>query len=104
MGGPDAHFSLEPTEFATLVKEVRRTEAMMGKAQPKFPALGKNSPFARSLFITRDVKKGEVLSADNVRSVRPADGMHPRFLPEVLGRTFSIDLPGGTPLNPDHLS
>lgn len=104
MGGPDAHFSLEPAEFATLVKEVRRTEAMMGKAQPKFPVQGKNSPFARSLFITRDVKKGEILSADNVRSVRPADGMHPRFLPEVLGRTFSIDLPGGTPLNPDHLS
>lgn len=104
MGGPDAHFSLEPAEFATLVKEVRRTEAMMGKAQPKFPVQGKSSPFARSLFITRDVKKGEALSADNVRSVRPADGMHPRFLPEVLGRTFSIDLPGGTPLNPDHLS
>jgi len=103
MGGPDAHFSLEPAEFATLVTEVRRTEAMMGKSEPNFPLKGKNSPFARSLFITKDVKKGEWVSAENVRSIRPALGLHPRFFPAILGRRFAADLDGGSPLKLEDL-
>lgn len=103
IGGPDAHFSLEPNEFATLVSQVRQTEAMMGKSEPSFPVQGKNSPFARSLFVAKDVKKGEVLSPENVRSIRPAQGLHPRFFPEILGRRFATDVEGGTPLSLEHL-
>jgi len=103
MGGPDAHFSLEPEEFATLVAEVRRTEAMLGKSEPHFPGLGKNSPFARSLFITKDVRKGDVVSRENVRSIRPAQGLHPRFFAEILGKRFALDLAGGSPLRLEDL-
>jgi pseudaminic acid synthase len=103
MGGPDAHFSLEPAEFATLVSEVRRAESMLGKGNTTFPEQGKKSPFARSLFITKDVKKGEPIGFENVRSIRPSDGLHPRYFPELIGRTFAVDLPGGTPLQFEHL-
>jgi len=104
IGGPDAHFSLEPAEFATLVAEVRRAEAMMGKTDFSFPEHRKKSPFARSLFIAKDVKKGEAVDLENIRSVRPSDGLHPRYLPDLIGRTFAVDVPGGTPLALEHLN
>jgi pseudaminic acid synthase len=100
LGGPDAFFSLEPDEFAGLVKAVRATEAAMGK--PRFgpsPDEVASTAFRRSLFVARDVAEGAVLTCDDVRSVRPSHGLHTRHLPEVLGRPAARALLAGTPLD-----
>jgi N-acetylneuraminate synthase len=98
-GGPDSAFSLEPAEFAALVEAVRSVEKSLGKIQyGPTPHEARTRPFRRSLFVVRDVKKGEILNADNVRSIRPADGLHPRHLPEVVGRRAACDIGRGTPV------
>jgi pseudaminic acid synthase len=99
LGGPDAFFSLEPQEFRTMVDAVRACEKAVGR--PRFgpsPDEVPNTAFRRSLFVARDVREGEVLTCDDVRSVRPANGIAPHHLPSVLGRLASRALAGGTPL------
>jgi pseudaminic acid synthase len=98
-GGPDHAFSLEPKEFKTLVEAVRIAESSLGQIQygPTPHELG-TLPFRRSLFVVRDIRKGEPFTAENVRSIRPANGLHPRHLPEVLGRQAVRDIECGTPL------
>jgi N-acetylneuraminate synthase len=98
-GGPDAAFSLEPHEFAELVKAVRSAEQSLGRVQyGPTPHERRTLPFRRSLFVVRDIKKGETLTADHVRSIRPANGLHPRHLPEVVGRPAARDIDRGTPV------
>lgn len=98
-GGPDAAFSLEPHEFAALVESVRSAQSSLGRIQyGPTPHERRTLPFRRSLFVVRDTKKGELFTADNVRSIRPADGLHPRHLPEVVGRRAACDIESGTPL------
>jgi pseudaminic acid synthase len=99
VGGPDSFFSLEPAEFSAMVKAVRDTEKALGR--PRFgPSEDEraSTAFRRSLFVAKDVKAGEVLTCDVVRSVRPVNGLAPRFLPQVLGRRAARDLAAGTPL------
>jgi pseudaminic acid synthase len=103
-GGVDSHFSLEPAEFAELVLEVRRAEAMMG--QPTFGAgLAEegNVVFRRSLYVVEDVGAGEPFTTRNVRSIRPGFGMAPRFLDVVVGRSARRAVARGTPLTWDLL-
>jgi pseudaminic acid synthase len=101
-GGVDSHFSLEPAEFRTLVDEVRRAEAMVGR-----PAFGRgvaeasSATFRRSLYVTADVAAWEPFTAGSVRSIRPGYGLEPRWLPLVLGRTARKDVPRGTALTWD---
>lgn len=98
-GGPDAAFSLEPQEFKTLVDSVRSAEKSLGQVQ--YGATSheiKTLAYRRSLFVVRDIKKGELFTAENVRSIRPADGLHPRHLPEVIGRHAAKDIERGTPV------
>jgi pseudaminic acid synthase len=103
IGGADAHFSLDVEEFTQMVNAVRLTEKMMGKVDYEMTEKKKNSrEFSRSLFITKDVESGEILSANNVRSVRPGFGLHPKYYHEVLGKTFSADYKKGTPLSLEH--
>jgi len=98
-GGPDHAFSLEPKEFKTLVEAVRMAETSLGQIQyGPTPNELSTLPFRRSLFVVRDVRKGEPFTVDNVRSIRPANGLHPRHLPEVLGRQAGRDIERGTPL------
>jgi N-acetylneuraminate synthase len=98
-GGPDAAFSLEPQEFASLVEAVRSAEKALGQVQyGPTPHERRTLPFRRSLFVVRDMKKGEVFTAENVRSIRPADGLHPKHLPEVVGRRAACDIERGTPV------
>lgn len=100
IGGPDAHFSLDEKEFKQMVDAVRLTEKMMGKVDYEMTEKKKKSrQFSRSLFITRDVKKGEVITEENVRSVRPNFGMHPKLLSEVIGKKFTTEVEKGTPLS-----
>ncbi len=103
--GPDSAFSLEPEEFRVMVDAIRTAERALGDVQ-FVPAEHEASSlsFRRSLFVVRDVAKGEVLSEDNIRSIRPADGLHPRYLPQVVGRQAARDIRRGTPLSWDLIS
>jgi pseudaminic acid synthase len=102
LGGPDASFSLEPEEFKTMVNSIRETEKALGVVSYELSEKTKKSrEFSRSLFIVEDIKAGEVLSEKNIRSIRPGNGMHPRYLTQVLGKKAKRDLEKGTPLSWD---
>ncbi len=101
-GGPDSFFSLEPDQFKRLIADVRACEASLGK--PRFgpsPDEMASWAFRRSLFVARDVAAGTTLTTDDVRSVRPANGLPARHLPEVLGRTAQRALKAAEPLTWD---
>ncbi|MEO8449710.1 MAG: pseudaminic acid synthase [Gemmatimonadota bacterium] len=98
-GGVDSHFSLEPEEFAALVRDVRRAEAMAGRPSFGAGAAEEGSVvFRRSLYVTTDVAEGEVLTGRNVRSVRPGHGLAPRYAPLVYGRRATHAAVMGTPV------
>lgn len=100
--GPDSEFSLEPEEFTAMVQAVRTAERALGKAQ--FGASqgeAKSLPFRRSLYVVRNVRRGEDFTHENIRSIRPANGLHTRHLTEVLGQQAACDISAGTPLSWD---
>jgi len=98
--GPDSEFSMEPAEFAEMVKAIRVAEAALGTVKyGAGEAEEKSKVFRRSLYVVKDVKSGEALTAENVRAIRPGFGMHTRHLPEVLGHRATKDLAKGTPLD-----
>lgn len=102
IGGPDAHFSLDESEFKEMVDAVRKTEKMLGKVDYEMTDKKKKSrQFSRSLFIVNDVKEGEILTEENVRSIRPGFGIHPKHFNEVLGKKFNSNYEKGTPLSFD---
>ena len=104
-GGPDAGFSLEPQEFQAMVQGIRRVEEAIGNADYAiFPEEERNRCFRRSLFVVEDVKIGEMLTRQNIRSIRPADGLPPKYLPLVLGKRATQDISRGTPLRWDLVS
>lgn len=97
--GPDSGFSLEPHEFKEMASAVRSAESAVGK--PHYGATQREMntlKFRRSLFVVADVRKGAIFTEANVRSIRPATGLHPRHLSDVLGRTAACDVRRGTPL------
>lgn len=97
--GPDSAFSLEPAEFAEMVQAIRVAEQALGAMRYGVGEdEAKTRAFRRSLFVVQDVKVGQEFTAANVRSIRPSAGLHPRHLPEVLGRTAARDIVRGTPL------
>ncbi len=99
IGGPDAHFSLDEKEFTEMVKAVRKTEKLLGKVSFAVDEKIKASrKFSKSLFIVENVKKGEKITNKNIRSIRPGNGLHPKYLKDIMGKTFSEDLEKGTPL------
>ena len=98
-GGPDGTFSLEPQEFKAMVEAVRTAEKALGSVQfASGPREAGSRKFRRSLFVVENIKKGELFTKQNVRSIRPADGLHPRHLNEVLGKRAACDVERGTPL------
>lgn len=101
-GGPDVGFSLEPAEFAEMVRAVRVASAAMGGVKYA-PSQREEASriFRRSIFVVQDVKAGEVLSEQNVRVIRPGHGLAPKHMPDVLGRTAAADIKRGTPLSWD---
>lgn len=99
LGGPDAVFSMEPDEFKRMVDEIRIVEKALGRVDYSLSDKKRaGRKFARSLFVVEDVPAGTELTAQNVRSIRPGDGMHPKHLAEVLGRRAARDLKRGEPL------
>jgi len=104
-GGPDSAFSLEPQEFTAMVDAIRVAEKSLGGVRyeaTEHEAAGR--AFRRSLFVIRDMKAGEVFSSKNVRSIRPGQGLSPKYLTEVLGRRATKDVARGTPLSRDMVS
>lgn len=105
IGGADAHFSLDENEFTKMVNAVRKCEQMMGKVDYEMNDKKMLSrQFSRSLFVTEDVKKGEKISIKNTRSIRPGLGLHPKYLPIIIGKKFNQNLEKGTPLSKDFYS
>lgn len=98
-GGVDAAFSLEPPELTSLVEETQRAWQALGSIRygPTEAESG-SLVFRRSLYIVRDLKAGDALTSDNVRSIRPGRGLAPRYLEAVLGKKVNRDLERGTPL------
>lgn len=103
-GGPDSAFSLEPDEFQQMVRAVRAAHAALGSVRY---GAGKQEAdcrrLRRSLFVVEDVRAGQRFTAQNVRSIRPGDGLHTRYLEKVLGRTARVDIARGTPLDWSHM-
>lgn len=102
LGGPDAAFSLEPEEFKAMVKAVREAEKALGEVSYELTEKTKKSrEFSRSLFAVKDIEAGETLTEENVRSIRPGYGLHPRYLVDVLGKKAKNSIKKGTPLRWD---
>lgn len=103
--GPDSAFSLEPHELAEMVRAIRVAEQALGRVTYGVGDKEKASrAFRRSLFVVEDIAAGEILSRDNIRSIRPGHGLAPRHLPSVLGRRAARAITRGTPLAWEHLA
>lgn len=97
IGGPDASFSMNEQEFAQMVKDVRMAEAAIGSVSYELTDKMKSGrEFCRSLYVAEDMKAGEVITEQNVRSVRPGFGLHPKYLKNIVGKRASQDLEKGT--------
>lgn len=93
IGGPDSAFSLEADEFKLMVENIRKVEAALGSVNyPTDTSKIKGREFSRSLYVSQPMKKGDMITKQNVRSVRPSFGLHPKYLPELLGRKVNCDL------------
>lgn len=100
LNSPDAAFSLEPQEFKAMVEGIREVEKALGEVTYELTEKAKKSKiFARSLFAVKDIKAGEKFTEENVRSIRPGYGMHPKYLKDILGKKARRDIKRGTPLN-----
>ena len=101
-GGPDAAFSLEPAELRQLVQDCENAWSALGDADyRRGKAESANRQFRRSLYVVRDVAKGSVLTAEDVRSIRPGFGLEPKRLPDILGRPARRALTRGEPFAAD---
>lgn len=101
-GGVDSDFSLEPAELAALATETERAWQALGTVQlGPTPGEAESRRLRRSLYVVADVRAGDAVTPENVRSIRPAGGLEPVHLDTVLGRTFTRDAVRGTPLTWD---
>jgi len=102
LGGPDASFSLEPHEFKKMVDEIRQVEKALGKSSFELnDKIKKSRTFARSLFAVKDIRAGELLTEENIKSIRPSYGLPPKYFKIILGKRAKKDIKKGTPLNWD---
>ena len=103
-GGPDAAFSMNPTEFSAMVRDIRQVETALGVVSYDLSKSSENGRRdARSLYIAEDMQKGEALTERNLRSVRPGFGLHPKYLNELLGKKVNQDLTKGTPMKLEYV-
>ncbi len=99
IGGADANFSLDKNEFAEMIKAVRDTEKLLGKVDYSMTEKKrKGRHFCRSLYVSKDIKAGEAFTEDNIKSVRPGLGLHPKYYKDILGRKAKINYTFGEPL------
>ena len=100
LGGADSAFSLNPTEFEQMVNAIRDTEKVLGNVDYTVNKINRN--FARSLYIVKDIKKGEKFTPENIRSIRPSNGLHPKYYEKILGKVATCDLKFGTPMKVEY--
>jgi len=99
IGGPDASFSMDENEFRAMVKSVREAESAIGKVDYNLTDRQKNGRnFSRSLYVVKDVKEGDEVSNDNVKSIRPGFSLHPKFYKKILGKKFKKSMSKGNRL------
>lgn len=104
IGGPDASFSMNEEEFADMVKAVREAESAIGIVDYSLTdKQAKGRDFSRSLYVVEDIKAGEIITEENVRSIRPGFGMHPKHFNNILGKKVSVNLEKGDALKDDHI-
>ena len=96
IGGPDAAFSMNEKEFAEMVSMIRDAEKSIGNVNYSLSERKKiNRNFARSLYVAEDIKKGDVITNKNVRSIRPSLGLHPKYYNDIMGKKVKCDLKKG---------
>ena len=104
IGGPDASFSMNEQEFTEMVKAVRDAEKAIGVVDYQLTEKQqKGKDFSRSLYVVKDVKAGDVITEENVRSIRPGYGLHPKYLKDILGKTFSQNVEKGDRMRLDYI-
>ncbi|MBQ2611692.1 pseudaminic acid synthase [bacterium] len=101
LGGEDSGFSLNTEEFREMINAVRNTEKVLGKTD--YTINEGNRSASRSLYVVKNIKKGEIFTSQNIRSIRPNRGMHPKFYEEILGKKSSCDLEFGTPMKEEYI-
>lgn len=97
LGGPDSSFSMEPQEFKIMVERIRETEKVIGKVC--YDVSEKDKLKRRSIFVIKDVKKGEIATKNNIGSRRPGNSLAPKYWDEIEGLTFLVDKKKGDELN-----
>jgi pseudaminic acid synthase len=96
IGGPDASFSMNEIEFTAMVKAIREAEVAVGTTSYELsPKQVAGKDFSRSLYVAKAIKKGDIITESTIRSVRPGFSLHPKHLPEILGKTAKRDLKKG---------
>jgi N-acetylneuraminate synthase len=104
-GGVDSAFSLEPNELSRLVDHSKLAWAALG--EPRYRPTASEAgvlKHRRSLYVVKPIKKGEIFTLNNIRSIRPANGVPPKYLKDFVGKKASCDLSFGTPLDFNHLN
>lgn len=102
IGGPDASFSVDMYGLSDYVKSIRDAVSCLGVAGVDFENAGKpGRRFARSLFAVQDIKQGETFTCENIRSIRPGNGLAPKYYNDIIGKTAKADIKRGTPIQFD---
>lgn len=101
IGGIDSSFSMEPKEFAEMVESCKQAYSALGKVS--YELTNRNRIRRRSLFVAEDIKEGEIITENNVKSVRPGNGLHPKYLNDILGKTVNKHLNKGEPFSLEHI-
>lgn len=105
IGGPDASFSMNETEFTEMVKAIRDAESAIGEVNYSLTdKQKKGKDFSRSLYVVENIKEGEELTKNNIRSIRPGFGLHPKYYNEILGKRLNCDLEKGDRLSLEYIS
>ncbi len=102
LGGPDSFFSMEPSEFKEMVSSIRNVEKALGSVTYKLSdEIIKSREYSRSIFVVEDINEGDEFTKKNIKSIRPASGLSPKFYYSILGRKANQDIKRGTPLSFD---
>ena len=97
IGGPDSSFSLDKEEFKKMVDSVRKAESAIGNISYELsPEQVKSKSFSRSLYVVENIKKGSFFTEENVKSIRPGFGLHPKYINKIIGKKSNSDLEAGT--------
>jgi len=104
IGGPDASFSLDEEQFTKMVNSIREAELSIGDVSYNLTnKQKKGKDFARSLYIVEDIKKGEIFSLHNIKSIRPGFGLHPKYLNQIIGKRSTQALTKGSRLEKSNI-